>query len=150
MPGEPHVRLLNRLNHNHHHPHIPHTTHKHKTHNRQHTNTQHIFREDLCAETKRVTMAFVARDAGTSAARRRRERRLRSMLRHERMTRRNGPCRDDPPLSSTETDDGKGRKERRVEQRHGPDDSSSLGGKDGVFQFVRRWGCACRPADTSC
>ena len=31
-------------------------------------------------------MAFVARDAGTSAARRRRERRLRSMLRHERMT----------------------------------------------------------------
>ena len=33
-----------------------------------------------------MTMAFVARDAGTSAARRRRERRLRSMLRHERMT----------------------------------------------------------------
>ena len=33
-----------------------------------------------------MTMAFVARDTGTSAARRRRERRLRSMLRHERMT----------------------------------------------------------------
>ena len=33
-----------------------------------------------------MTMAFVARDAGTSSARRRRERRLRSMLRHERMT----------------------------------------------------------------
>ena len=33
-----------------------------------------------------MTMAFVARDCGTSAVRRRRERRLRSMLRHERMT----------------------------------------------------------------
>ena len=33
-----------------------------------------------------MTVAFVARDAGTSATRRRRERRLRSMLRHERMT----------------------------------------------------------------
>ena len=31
-------------------------------------------------------MAFVARDSGSSAARRRRERRLRSWLRHERMT----------------------------------------------------------------
>ena len=46
----------------------------------------HFSCEDLCAEPKRVTMAFVARDAGSSAARRRRERRLRSMLRHERMT----------------------------------------------------------------
>ena len=33
-----------------------------------------------------MTMTFVARDAGTSATRRRRERRLSSMLRHERMT----------------------------------------------------------------
>ena len=36
-------------------------------------------------DPKRVTMAFVARDAGSSAARRKRERRLRSWLRHERM-----------------------------------------------------------------
>ena len=35
---------------------------------------------------QRVTMAFVARDTGSSAAKRRRERRLRSWLRHERMT----------------------------------------------------------------
>ena len=38
------------------------------------------------SKPKRVTMAFVARDFGSSAARRRRERRLRSWLRHERMT----------------------------------------------------------------
>ena len=63
------------------------------TNNKQQTTTgvstkqvAHFSCEDLCAEPLRVTMAFVARDTGTSAARRRRERRLRSMLRHERMT----------------------------------------------------------------
>ena len=37
-------------------------------------------------QTTTTTMAFVARDTGSSTARRRRERRLRSGLRHERMT----------------------------------------------------------------
>ena len=88
---------------------------------------------------KRVTMAFVARDCGTSAVRRRRERRLRSMLRHERMTVRNGPCRGDPPLSSKETDDGKGQgRGERDEQRFWPEDSSTQGGKHDVLQDGRR------------
>ena len=39
--------------------------------------------------------------------------------------------------------------ERRVAQRHGPDDSSPQGGKHGVLQDGRRRGRACRPADTS-
>ena len=62
--------------------------------------------------------------------------------------RRNGPCRDDPPLSSTETDDGKGQGggERRVERRHGPEDSSPQGGKHGVLKLERRRGCPCRLA----
>ena len=46
-----------------------------------------IFRVKTCVRNPSGwRMAFVARDAGTSAARRRRERRLRSMLRHERLT----------------------------------------------------------------
>ena len=47
--------------------------------------------------------ASMAEHAG--AAMRRRQRRLRQWLRHER---RNGPCRDEPPHSSTGTDEGKG------------------------------------------
>ena len=48
--------------------------------------------------------------------------------------RRNGACRDDPPLSSKETDDGTGiGRGERDEQRHGPDDSSLRGGKHTVL-----------------
>ena len=71
-PGQTRRRLKLRQHHNHHH------------HNNHHI--AHCSREDFCAEPKRVTMPFVARDAGSSAARRRRERRLRSWLRQERMT----------------------------------------------------------------
>ena len=73
--------LTSCLNHHHHHPTpLPPTTPPGVSTKQ----VAHFSCEDLCAEPKRVTMAFVARDAGTSAARRRRE--LRYTLRCEWMT----------------------------------------------------------------
>ena len=49
-----------------------------------------------------------------------------------------GPCRVQPPHSSTETDDGKGQgRGERDEQRHGPEDSSPQGGKHRVLYAGR-------------
>ena len=74
------------------------------------------------------------RDTGTSAARRRRERRLRSMLRHElltvamalaEMTHHSAPRRPMMAMARGE--------ESEMNNAHGPDDSSSQGGKHGAL-----------------
>ena len=113
------------------------TQHKHHTtphHTTQHNTTQQQQQQAVCQQEcpfflwvtsansfKLLTMDV---DSATGAARRR-QRRLRQFLRHERLRVAMAPCRVYAPYSSTETDDGKGQGggERDV-QRHGPDDSS--------------------------
>ena len=67
----------------------------------------------------------------TGAAKRRRERRLRSWLKHERQTRAHGPCRDLPPLLSTvsaEVQGGVGGKARAARRPTGTEDGKDQGG----------------------
>ena len=59
-------------------------------------------------------MLASVRDANASGAARRRQRRLRQWLRHERLSVAMALAEFQPPLSSKETDDGKGQGGRRA------------------------------------
>ena len=61
--------------------------------------------------------------------------------------RRHAPGRDSAPRRPKGTEHGQEQGGgERVEQRHGPEDSSLQGGQHGVLFSGRRWGCAGRPA----